>query len=102
VGSVSEMFLRPPIGPKRALSAVEGDSFCTVDGECPTCGESSFKVRGTGKRIGAHDEWHADGFAICCDEHVGTLVVKVDTIFGIEEDEAVLNGRARVYGGGTR
>lgn len=99
---MSEMYLRPPAGPRRTVTANDGAAVATVEGACLHCSAHPFEVRGTGKRIGARDEWHADGFAICCDENVGLLVVKVDTIFGIEEDEAVLNGRARVYGGGDR
>jgi hypothetical protein len=43
-----------------------------------------------------HDTVTSDAFCVC-GKAVGTIRVKVSTIFGIEEDRAVLNGRARVY-----
>lgn len=33
----------------------------------------------------------------CCGAELGTMRARVSMIFGIEEDERVLNGRARVY-----
>ncbi len=44
-----------------------------------------------------HDTYTAPAWCRTCDEHVGTIRVKVSTIFGIEEDARVLNGRCRVY-----
>jgi len=53
-------------------------------------------VRGGEVTIG-HDTYTAPCQCCDCDEIIGTLVVKVSTIFGIEEDARVLNGRYRVY-----
>ena len=69
---------------------------------CPSCGqkphlEESFKVAGRGIRETTHDTYVTDAHAVCCGAYVGTLRATVSTIFGIEEDERVLNGRARVY-----
>lgn len=80
--------------------------FVSVPGfsQCPACGEnladddSKLFVRGTG--ITGHDNntYYADAIALCCKKPVGQLRATVDTIFGIEEDEAVLeHSRCRVY-----
>lgn len=64
---------------------------------CPLCkGAAPLKVKGA-NRHHDHDTHYADAIALCCGKPVGTIRVKVDTIFGIEEDRRVLNGRARVY-----
>lgn len=70
-----------------------------ADGECPGCGASPFLVRGGNLRrdVGSHDRYQADGHSVCCGDPVGYLYAEVDTIFGAEEDERVLHGRARVY-----
>jgi hypothetical protein len=47
------------------------------------------------------DDGHTmTGRAECvhCRHHVGTIRVDRDTVFGAEEDRAVLQGRPRVYG----
>lgn len=47
--------------------------------------------------VRGHDTYTSNASCFDCDAPVGRLVVTVDTIFGIEEDEAVLHGRPRVY-----
>lgn len=68
---------------------------------CPACGEktgtSGLVVGGSGKHIESHDTYAAEAHAMCCKKKIGTIRVKVSTIFGLEEDERMLNGRARVY-----
>jgi len=44
-----------------------------------------------------HDRYIGTAQCTRCRRDVGQMTVKVDTLFGIEEDNAVLNGRARVY-----
>ncbi len=66
---------------------------------CPHCG-MPLRVRGTDCRIDSFDTYRAD--AVCagveCGRRVGDLLVRLSTLFGIEEDERVLwHGRARVY-----
>jgi hypothetical protein len=65
--------------------------------ECPFCHAQTLKVRGRGIRETTHDTHTADAKTVCCDRPIGRLVVTVDTIFGIEEDERVLQGMCRVY-----
>lgn len=67
-----------------------GAEYVEVEGVC--CG----RVHGRGIRATTHDTYVAE--AECeCGKRVGTMHTKVSTIFGIEEDERVLYGRARVY-----
>lgn len=73
-----------------------------VEGACPGCGAVPFYVQGTGTHKHSKDVLRANGISKCCGDPVGYIFAKVDTIFGLEEDMNVLNGRARVYGGGLR
>jgi hypothetical protein len=79
-------------------SLVESDNgrFAETDLKCPTCARD-LRVRGemTGHDF---DTYRSTAFCFDCGAQVGALVAKVSTIFGIEEDRAVLlHGRARVY-----
>lgn len=86
-------------GDVRTVTRPAGESAAaTVAGACPVCQAEPFLVSGCGMRVGARDEYHADAVSLCCAADVGLIVAKVSTLFGIEEDEAVLiHGRARVY-----
>lgn len=65
--------------------------------QCPGC-HDALKVKGLVATVHHdHDTYYADAVCISCKHAVGELQTQVSTIFGIEEDEAVLNGRARVY-----
>lgn len=78
----------------------EGADHAVVEGlgACPSCDAAApVKVAGNGRRIESHDTYAADGFALCCKAHIGTIRARTSTIFGIEEDERMLHGRARVY-----
>jgi hypothetical protein len=75
-----------------------------VTGACPGCDSEPFLVTavpipaGTCRAIGDT----ADYGSVCraCGDHVGYIRVEASTIFGREEDRAVLeHGRARVYHG---
>jgi hypothetical protein len=88
-------------GTKHPVTTVTQAAYALVDGlVCPACSaEAPLKVRGTSKRIASHDTYEAAALTLCCSAHVGTLRAVVTTLFGLEEDEAVLvHGRARVYG----
>jgi hypothetical protein len=63
---------------------------------CPACGAESPAVRGTGITHHDYDTYYAAAVARCCGASM-RMETKVETIFGIDEDSAVLNGRARVY-----
>lgn len=91
---------------KVTLAHATGTFACTPDGAvvdvrgmaaCPVCKVAPVRARGTGKRIESHDTYAANAVFVCCGAPAGVLRVKVDTIFGIEEDERVLAGPWRVY-----
>jgi len=75
-----------------------GELTARVDGICPQCGVEPYAVHGHNRHVESRDTYAADAVAECCGADVGTLRVAVETIFGIEEDGAMLaHGRARVY-----
>lgn len=63
---------------------------------CPHCKES-LKAKGNGDVTHDFDTYYALAYCVSCGGAVGQIQTKVNTIFGIDEDNAVLNGRARVY-----
>ncbi|MFN3200022.1 MAG: hypothetical protein ACE366_16620 [Bradymonadia bacterium] len=65
---------------------------------CPCCGSETPRIQGQGPKT-ITDRDAQDPNAVCfeCGEHVGTLHVVFDTIFGLEEDRALISGRCRVY-----
>ncbi len=85
-------------GGARPSSLPENEKWIDVEGRCPTCDRGEFRVIGDIKRqrVGSH-EVTAPALALCCGAEVGAVLVEMDTIFGLEEDERVLNGRCRVY-----
>lgn len=65
---------------------------------CPRCkAKGPVRVAGKNLRIESHDTYASDGLALCCMKRLGTIRAVMSTIFGLEEDERVLNGRPRVY-----
>jgi hypothetical protein len=74
-----------------------------AEGACPGCGANPFLVQGHGIEAVGGGVYRAGGTAKCCGDSVGYLYAEEQTIFGAEEDRAVIEfGRARVYGGGLR
>jgi hypothetical protein len=69
------------------------------EGSCPLCKAEPLKVAGLagGKRYESRDTIACNAYCLGCKEQVGTIRVVVSTIFGIEEDERVLNGPWKVY-----
>lgn len=65
--------------------------------QCPSCKASDAEVQGQGIERHDHDTYYARAMCMSCGERVGTLETTVSTIFGIEEDRAATQGRARVY-----
>lgn len=85
---------------KRHRARIAGDRQHVTIERCPSCNTEPCDVRGTGITNHDYDTYYAPAKALCCDQPIGTIELKVDTFFGIEEDEAVLvHGRCRVYGG---
>lgn len=69
-----------------------------VDGTCPLCAADVFKCIGKiDEQTHTQDTTTAPALTRCCGQRVGKMLVKFSTIFGVEEDNIVLNGRYRVY-----
>lgn len=83
----------------RKITAERSSPVGVAEGACPGCGTTPFLVQGSGITIHSNDIGKAAGRAKCCGDPVGYIYVKVETLFGLEEDFAMLvHGRARVYG----
>lgn len=85
-------------GKKTKLKLPDKDSI-SVDvpnTKCPDCHEP-LVVSGGNKRVGAFDTYHSDAVCTKCNKHVGTLKLKVDTLFGIEEDQRVFSMGIKIY-----
>lgn len=67
-------------------------------GPCPFCGAIDYRVHGEDRHISEDDRAYESVACCCtCNKRVGTLRLNTDTLFGLHEDEMVLNGLARVY-----
>lgn len=75
-------------------------SFVTVQGtECEDCPEKSETLRVIGGKGWTSEDKRAiesHGCCLDCGKYLGTLRAEVDTLFGIDEDAAVM-ARCRVY-----
>lgn len=69
-----------------------------VYSQCHGCKREPYAVRLTATGQSDHAVW-GDAWCHECEADVGTMRVEFSTIFGAEEDRAMLiDGRARVYG----
>lgn len=69
-----------------------------AEGICPGCGRCPFMVRGGNIRRLDDRTLKSDGHCVECGDPVGYIYARPDTLFGLEEDAAVLeHGRGRVY-----
>jgi hypothetical protein len=81
---------------RRHVAAIaENGEFVTI-ARCPSCRAEHPAIRGTGITRHDHDTYYAGAIAACCGAHL-RMQTTVSTIFGIDEDRAVLKGRPRVY-----
>lgn len=75
-----------------------GADHAVVEGACPSCEATPFKVGGTGRRPSADDRaWEADAVSLCCGQEVGLLRAEPNTLFGVREDERVSRMGVRIY-----
>lgn len=92
-------------GTRVAAKHPDGTGFVLIP-KCPNpkCNAAPCRVMGDGRVRHDHDTYYVRAIALCCTDQtqivdIGEMQTKVETFFGIEEDEAVLvHGRARVYG----
>lgn len=92
--------LEPSDGGTRIEAQVpfHGATRVEVGTPCPSCErEAPLKLVGKGTPERGHDTYTCRAEALCCGATLGKLIVTMSTIFGLEEDERVLNGRCRVY-----
>lgn len=69
-----------------------------ADGACPGCNAVPFIIVGGGMQNIDDRTVRANGRCQSCGDPVGYIFADLPTLFGVEEDEAVLvRGRARVY-----
>lgn len=69
-----------------------------AEGRCPGCGAVPFLVAGVGAEPQGGGVYRAGGRSQCCNEAVGFIFAKEETIFGAEEDRAMGEfARCRVY-----
>jgi hypothetical protein len=73
------------------------DAFAIFSGDCPSCKADPLRVAGKNRRVVDDREYRADGYCLNCGSQVGIIAARPDTLFGISEDERVLEGRCRVY-----
>ena len=89
-------------GERHPVSPEPGAPHLELDRRCPACGGPSEGplrlIAERARQAQVHDTITAPALALCCGAKIGSVVVEVETIFGLEEDDAVLEGRARVYG----
>ena len=85
-------------GRRSARLPYQGAEHVLMAGACPACGADGPALFGDRPEQG-HDRYTATAVHVGadCGAAIGTMVVEFDTLFGIEEDERVLNGRPRVY-----
>ena len=81
-------------GSREPLKPIPGVGHVEVKKPC-ACG--SALVTGNGPHRKNHDTYESTAACVGCGVLRGRLEAQVSTIFGIEEDEAVLAGRVRVY-----
>ena len=82
---------------RRAITTGHNPQAGLAEGACPGCGVSPFLVVGAGLfRDGRR--WKSAGKCVACGDNVGWIFAEADTIFGEEEDRAVIeHARGRVY-----
>ena len=79
-----------------------GEETAVTTLTCPHCGEENIDIAGTGKRFdpdNSYDTYRADAVhaADSCGKMIGVLRAKTETLFGIEEDEAVFRMGTKLY-----
>lgn len=60
------------------------------------CGCGGERIAGTGRRMESRDTYASEARCVGCAAAVGTIRAKVSTLFGLEEDEAVMAVAAQI------
>lgn len=78
--------------------ADRGDGCGIAEGSCPGCGAEPFLIRCHAAERHGTLKYRAGARCVSCDDPVGWAYSDMPTIFGDDEDRAVLtHGRGRVY-----
>lgn len=88
--------------PERGAKSVPVPDLLCIGCDGPLAVVGGRPVESTILDNGRHRRWTARAHERCCGHWIGTLTGETedgDTIFGADEDTAVLLGRARVYSG---
>jgi hypothetical protein len=81
----------------KVVPPYEGASHADVPGQnCPHC-KKELRVQGTGKHIKSFDTYASVGICVACEKPVGEIQAKVNTLFGLEEDERVFSMGVKIY-----
>lgn len=77
----------------------DGPATLIASGACPGCATEPFLIRLVTKADPQDDDRTLVAGSRCvrCGDNVGYVHIKADTLFGLREDRAVLDGRWRVY-----
>lgn len=77
----------------------DGSEYVVADGKRCECGGDPLTVCGARGTDREDDRGMIEAAAICarCRGILGTIRIEIQTLFGLEEDRRVLNGRPRVY-----
>lgn len=106
-----KIYLKVKEGPRRECKQpYENARHVLAAGRCPKCDDylcdpaagiafvEHFKVAGGTPNASSDDRaWECTAVCLACNAVVGTLRVEPGTLFGVSEDERVLNGKWRVY-----
>ena len=83
--------------PHKVVPPYSGAEYADVpDVDCPKCSEP-LQVQGAGKHIVEYDTYASTAVCTKCHEAVGELRLKVNTLFGLEEDERVFSMGIKIY-----
>lgn len=85
---------------RNVVAHADARTLGVTEGACPGCGAEPFLIRASSPQIHAPQTLRGNGHAVCCGDPVGYVYATKDTLFGLEEDRAMLSPdhqRARVY-----
>lgn len=89
--------IRTGTGTIRCVLPYNGCAHVEAEGACPHCNEQPFLARCPSIDRHDYDTFYGQAHCVKCGARVGEMRATVSTIFGIDEDDCVLNGRPRVY-----
>jgi hypothetical protein len=86
---------------ERSVVPIDDGRQGCAEGKCPGCAAEPFRIKTEPRQVVSHDTARYGAHCVNCGDPVGWAYATFNTIFGLEEDERMLNKdfqRARVYG----